>query len=139
MRVARFWCPKQGESISLLPSFLAARVSGTLDELEAVLVAVEEAPTFAAAVDAVLPGDVEDAVELPSAERWVRRRTRWGTALLRVVMTLMPADFVGVRPTLCAVREHLGTTRALVALRELVSRHLHAVAAPLGFAHRARR
>jgi len=139
MRVPRFWCPKQGKSISLLPGFLAAQVTGTLDELEAVIVAVEEAPTFAAAVEEVRPGDVEDAVDLPGAQRWVRRRVRWVTAFLRVVITLVPTRLAGVPPTLSAVRNHLGTTRALVALRELVSRHLHAVAAPLGFAHRARR
>ena len=128
MHVPRFWCPKEGRSISLLPSFLAARVTGTLDELEAVIVAVEEAPTFAAAVEATRPADVEDAVDLPSAQRWVRRRSKWVTAFLRVVMTLVPGHLAGVTPTLSAVRKHLGTTRALVALRERVSRHLHAVA-----------
>lgn len=139
VRVARFWCPKQGESISLLPSFLAAHVTGTLDELERAVVTVEEAASFAAAVEATRPGDVEGAVALPSAQRWLRRRVGWVAALLRVVLTLVPEHFVGVVPTLGAVRTHLGTARALVALREMVSRHLHAVAAPLGFAHRARR
>ncbi len=35
MRVARWWCPVARKAISLLPSFLAARRSGTLDEVEA--------------------------------------------------------------------------------------------------------
>ena len=38
-RVPRWWCPKAGVSISLLPSFLSARLSGTLAEVEAFVAA----------------------------------------------------------------------------------------------------
>ena len=31
VRVARFWCPREKASISLLPSFVAARFGGTLE------------------------------------------------------------------------------------------------------------
>jgi len=55
VRIARWWCPKRRASISLLPAFLAARLSGTLDAVEDVVAAVEQAGSVAAAVDAVHP------------------------------------------------------------------------------------
>jgi hypothetical protein len=38
-RVPRWWCPKKGASISLLPSFLAARLRGSLASIEDVVAA----------------------------------------------------------------------------------------------------
>ena len=71
MRVARFWCSLARRSISLLPLFLAARLPSTLDEIEAVLDAVEAAPSIAAAADVVRPAESENAVTSISAARWV--------------------------------------------------------------------
>ena len=52
IRVARFWCPKAGVTISLLPDFLASRLSGTLAELEAVVEVAEGARSEEAAAEA---------------------------------------------------------------------------------------
>jgi hypothetical protein len=137
-RVARFYCPEAGATISLLPSFLAARFSGTLDELEGVVDAVESAPSMAAAAEELRPADARRAVTSISALRWVRRRVKAiGRALLALV-TLLP-DELGCVPTLGAIRTHLGVVRVLVALRQVGAAHLHALLPPLGLSPRGRR
>ena len=57
VRIPRWWCPKQRASVSLLPSFLAARLSGTLAAVQDIVAAVERAGSIAAAVDVVHPPD----------------------------------------------------------------------------------
>ena len=132
-RVPRWWCPAAGVSISLLPSFLAARFSGTLAEVEDVVTAVEDAGGVSGAVDVVHPPDAEDAITLPSALRSIRRRVATVRAALLAIVTLMPERFSGVAPTLRAMRAALGRDRVLVVLREICERHLRALTAPLGF------
>lgn len=137
VRVPRWWCPRQRASISLLPSFLAARFSGTLARVEDAVAAVEQAGSIAAAVDVVRPPDVEDAVGLVAAQRWLRRRVAAVRAALLAIATLMPERFAGVAPTLAGFREALGASRVLVALRAIAARHLHALPVPLGLRARA--
>ena len=139
VRVPRWWCPKQRASISLLPSFLAARLSGTLASVEQVVNAVEAAGGISAAVDTVHPPDVEEAVGLVCALRSIRRRVRAVRAALLAIATLMPERFTGVGPTLSAFREALGSSDVLVTLRALAERHLGALPVPLGFRARASR
>lgn len=137
-RIARFYCPEAGATISLLPTFLAARFSGTLDELEDVVEAVESAPSMAAAAEVLRPADAPRAVTSISALRWVRRRVRAiGRALLALVTLL--ADELGCAPTLQAMRAHLGVERVLVTLRSVGVAHLHALSPPLGLSPRGRR
>jgi hypothetical protein len=137
-RVARWWCPVARKSISLLPEFLAARLSGTLDEVEAVVAAVEQAGGVTAALEAVHPADAEDAVGLQGALRSMRRRVGAVHAVLLAIITLLPEHFAGVMPTITGLRAALSTRRVLVALRELAAQHLHALPTPLGFAARVR-
>jgi hypothetical protein len=134
VRVPRWWCPVQRESISLLPSFLAARLSGTLAAVEQVVAAVEVAGSVEAAVEAVNPLQVEAPVGHVCAVRWIRRRVRAVRAALVAVATLLPAWFAGVPPTLAGFRVVLARDRdVLVALREIAERHLGALPVPLGF------
>lgn len=133
VRVPRWWCPRQRESVSRLPSFLAARMSGTLAEVEDAVAKVEAAGSVAAAVDVVRPPDVDDAVGLVGALRWLRRRVRRVRAALVSIVTLMPERFAGVRPTLAAFQEVLAAERVLVTLRGLAERYLGELPAPLGF------
>jgi hypothetical protein len=135
-RVARWWCPVARRSISLLPSFLAARLSGTLDEVEAVVAAVEQAGGVSAALEAVHPADADDAIGLPGALRSMRRRVRAVYAALLAVITLMPDLFIGTPPTIAGMRAVLSTSRALVTLRELAAQRLSSLPTPLGFATR---
>jgi len=113
-------------------------MSGTLDEVEAVVAAVEQAGSVTAAVDVVHPAETEYAVGLQGALRSLRRRVRAVYATLLAIITLMPERFVGTRPTIEGMREVLSTDRVLVALRELAARHLPALPTPLGFAARVR-
>ena len=132
-RVPRWWCPKAGASISLLPSFLAARLSGTLSAVEDVVAEVESAGSVAGAVDAVHPPEAEDAIGLAGALRSIRRRVSAVRAALLAIATLMADRFVGVQPTLASFRAALGCERVLVRVREIGERHLGALPVPLGF------
>jgi hypothetical protein len=137
-RVARWWCPIARKSISLLPEFLAARLSGTLDEVESVVAAVEQAGGVARALETVHPAEAEDPIEPQGALRSMRRRVRAVYAALLAIITLMPERFAGVTPTLAGLRRALSTERALVSLREVAARHLPALPTPLGLSARAR-
>ncbi len=134
-RVARFWCSLAGESISLLPSFLAARLPSTLDEIESVIGAVESTASVASAADALRPADAADAVTSISAARWVRRRVRPIRAALLALVTLTP-ELAGCAPSIAAIRAHLGVTRVLIALREIARSHLGSLSPPLGLCAR---
>ena len=68
-QVARWHCPADQRTFSLLPDCLAARLSGTLAEVEAVVRAVERAAGPKAA-----RGELRLDIELPAVLRWVRRR-----------------------------------------------------------------
>jgi hypothetical protein len=142
VRIPRWWCPKRGASISLLPSFLAARLPGTLAAVEDVVAAVEEAGSVAAAVDAVHPPQADDAIGLVGALRSMHRRVRAVRAALLAIATLMPERFAGVAPTLSAFREALAHEafaggRVLAVLRQIAERHLAALPVPLGFRARS--
>ncbi len=128
-KVPRWYCPESHTTISLLADCLAARLPGTLDDLEAVVVAAEEARSVEAAADALRT----DAVELPGAVRWVRRRVRLVHDVLARIIGLIPDRLAGCAATMVAVRARLGSDRALMALRGLVARQLSALPAPLGF------
>jgi hypothetical protein len=136
-RIARWWCPRQGASISLLPSFLAARLTGTLDAIEAVVAKVEAAGSVAAAVDAVHPPDASDPIGLVCALRSIRRRLSAVRAALLAIVTLMPERFEGVHPTLSSFRQRLGVPHVLVVVREVAERYLGALPVPIGFHARA--
>lgn len=135
-RVPRWWCPKERASISLLPTFLAARFSGTLVAIEAVVATVESAGGVAAAVDRLRPPDAPDAVGLSCALRWIRRRVAAVRAALLAIVTLLPERFEGTEPTIRAVGAALGSDRVLETLRETLGRRLAALPAPLGFGAR---
>jgi hypothetical protein len=127
MRVARWYCPDAHETFSLLPDCLAARLQGSLDEVEQVVIEVEGAASVEAAASALRPDLV-----LPGAVRWVRRRLMGVRAALLALVTLMPAR-LGSRAELSAVRAELATERALVELREIGAAHLPQLVRPLGF------
>lgn len=139
VRVARFLCVVAGRTISLLPSFLASGMPGTLEEIERVIDIAEGTPSLAAASEVARPDDEDDAVTSISAMRWVRRRVRPIRAALLALITLLPDVLGECTPTLRAIRAHLGVERVLVALRMIAADHLRALAPPLGFSTRERR
>jgi len=132
IRVARYYCPRARTTISLLPDFLAARLSGDLDEVERVVCGVEKARSVEAAANELRTDDVG----LPGAVRWVRRRLGPVRAALLILVNVMP-DRLGRDPRLNSLRQRLGTEHALVQLRELSQECLAQTPAPIGFAPRS--
>lgn len=132
-RVARWYCPEGHCTFSLLPDCLAARLSGTLSEVEALVRAAEQAPSLEA-----LCGTERLDVELPGALRWVRRRVSGVHDLLTTLKGLLGEPFVAVAPTLTAFSAHLGVAEVLVALRGIAALWLGQLPAPLGFLPRHR-
>jgi hypothetical protein len=69
--VARWYCPTERRSFSLLSDCLAAKLTGTLAEVEAVLRVAAQAPSLEAAC-----GTWRSDIELPGALGWMRRRVQ---------------------------------------------------------------
>lgn len=111
-------------------------MTGTLDAVEAVVLAVEQAGSLAGAVEVLCPADAVRAVGTVSATRSIRRRLRAVRAALLAIVTLLPEHFRGVACNIAALREALGTERVLVTMRSLAERHLETLPAPLGFRNR---
>ena len=132
-KIARWYCRESHTTISLLPDCLAARLPGTLDALEAVVVAAEEAGSQEEAANEVRCPSDDDAIELPGALRWLRRRVDLVYDALARVIGLIPDKLAGCAATMSAVRERLKSDSALMTLRGLVAGQLRTLPAPLGF------
>ena len=129
--IARWYCPEGHRTFSLLPDCLAARLSGTLAELEAVVRAAEQAASLEAAC-----GELRPDIELPGVLRWISRRIHAVHASLNVLRGLLPELSATCIPTLTAFSERLGVAEVLFALRQIAAVFLHRLPAPLGFTPR---
>ncbi|MEA3273955.1 MAG: hypothetical protein U9Q81_01365 [Pseudomonadota bacterium] len=129
--IARWYCPEGHRTFSLLPDCLAARLSGTLAEVEAVVRNVEQA----ASLEASCQGLRLD-IELPGALRWVSRRIHAVHASLNLLKGLLPKVLATCTPTLTAFSERLGVAEVLLELRQIAAVFLHRLPAPLGFVPR---
>ena len=127
-RIARWYCREGHCTFSLLPDCFAARLSGTLEEVEAVVTVAERAASREAAADGLRPD-----IELPGALRWLRRRLQAVYAALHLLKGLMPEHFASSWPTLEGFRSCLGVAVVLLALREVAAAHLPNLPPPLGF------
>ncbi len=132
--IARWYCPQGHRTFSLLPDCLAARLPGTLAEVEAVVAAVEQAKSLEAAC-----ANLRLAIGLPGVLRWVRRRVQAIHALLNTLKGLMPERFAGCEPRLDAFAERLGVDGVLPALRQIAAPYLAVLPPPLGFGPRRAR
>ena len=131
-RVSRWYCALAHTTFSLLPDCLAAKLPGSLHEVEQVLAAVEQAPSLEAAADKLRPD-----ILLPGALRWVRRRLALVKAALATLISLCPALVGGCEPTLSSMRAHLHSEPLLPVLRWLGEAYLPTLPPPLGFGPRA--
>ena len=127
--IARWYCPESHTTFSLLPDCLAARLPGTLAELEDAVATAERAPSVAAAATVLRAGRSEPA----GAMRWLRRRIRLVSRALTIARGLLPERLAGCSPTVLVVRARFGTDAALAWLREMASPWLPALPAPLGY------
>lgn len=126
MRVARWYCPDAHLSFSALPDCMAARLTGSLDQVEEAVVAAESLGVEASAQE------LRPEVELPGVMRWLRRRRTRVRAALLALITAMPGQ-LGTLPEVRALRAVLGTERALVRVRAIAADHLAKLPSPLGF------
>jgi len=117
--------------VSLLPDCLAAKLPGSLAEVEQVLAAVESASTVESAAD-----DLRPDVELPARLRWVGRRRTLVYAGLVTLRTLMPDELIDCSPTIGSFRDVLDEVPVLPLLRAVGAEHLHVLPPPLGFGPR---
>ena len=133
-RIARLLCVSARRTISLLPVWMAARVSGTLQSIEAAADAVEQrTDSLETLAGQMRPmGADPDKDRVGGMVKWLRCRSRWVTAALLAAQALMPEKLAGCEPTLVAFRATLGTEHVLVALREGLAARLFDVPAPLG-------
>jgi hypothetical protein len=127
--IARWYCPRARRTVSALPDCLASHYSGTLTDLEAMVLAVEQAPSRAAAA-----GQWRTEIELPGAFRYLDRLCRAIHGTLAALRGLEPKRFGAVAPTLQAFARALGTDAVLLSLRGLFARYLPQLPAPFGFA-----
>lgn len=132
-RIARWYCRQGHCTFSLLPDHLAARLPGTLAEIEQAAFAAESAPSLQACADALRP----EPIGLPGALRWLRRRIDYVRAVLPTAVALLPQHLLGCAPTIAGMRRHLGVDQVLQQLRSLLAAHLGALATPLGLRPRA--
>ncbi len=133
-RIPRWYCPESHCTFSLLPDCFAARLSGTLIEVEAVVRVAEQALSQEAAAD-----ELRLDIELPGALRWIRRRLQAVYLSLHLLRGLMPELFASTWPTLLGFRPCLGVEAVLLTLREVADAHLQVLPPPLGFHPPSRR
>ena len=101
------------------PIALPRGSTGTLLEVETVVLAAEQAPSREAAAD-----ELRLDIELPGALRWMRRRLQAVYLALQLLRGLMPELFTTAWPTLRGFRACLGVEVALLALRKVAAAHL---------------
>jgi hypothetical protein len=129
--ITRYYCPEGHRTFSLLPDCYAARLSGQLSEVEALVRAVEQAPSQAAAC-----AQLRLEIELPGVQRFVTRRVQAVQAALVVIKGLLPERFGACAATLLAFALMLGVSEVLVALRGIAEPWLQELPRPLGFCPR---
>ena len=127
-RIARWYCPTAQRTVSALPDCLASHRSGTLDELEATVRAVEQAPSLAAAVNTL-----RTDIELPGALRYLSRLCAAIHESLKIIRGLEPLIFCPVEPTLTDFAAALKIDAVLPGLRARCEDHLALLPTPLGF------
>ena len=127
----RWYCPDGHKTFSLLADCLAAKLPGSLAEVEQAVDSVEQEPHLEAAADRIRPD-----ILLPGGLRWIRRRKQLVVAAIAELVTLLPELFAGCELTLSAVRKRLDTDSVLPALRALGEAHLSTLSPPIGFGPR---
>lgn len=132
MQVARYYCRDAGRTYSLLPDCVAARLGGSLDEIEQVVAAVEGGVGFEKTATGLRP-----AIEVAGAVRWTRGRVRRVWAALMVVVTATPA-WAGIPPRVLALRAAWSADRVLTRVRQGHAELLSSLPYPVGFGPHAR-
>lgn len=133
-RIPRWYCPEGQCTFSLLADCFAARLGGSLSEVEQAVATVEQARSVESAADE-LRGD---NIGLPGVIRWTRRRVLPIHTGLEMLLNLIPVLLWGCTPTITGFRRWLDVEWVLPTLREVAAEHLSELPPPLGFAARTR-
>lgn len=128
--VTRYRCVESRTTFSLLPDCLAAGLSGSLDECERVVAAIEDGATLQAAAAAVRGAH---AVESAGMRRWARRRLDRVLVCLTTLIPMYPDLLGGCAVRVADVRLRLGTDHALTGLRGRCEGYLPRLPSPVGF------
>ncbi len=131
-KIARWYCREGRTTFGLLPDCLAARLPGTLLEIEVVLNTVRDSTSQEKAAD-----KLREDIELIGALRWIRHRIFLVRAALAILIERLPA-FQKCTPTVSCFQEILGLQFVLPVLRGYAHEHLQMLPAPLGFCPKKR-
>jgi hypothetical protein len=126
--IARWYCPLERRTVSALPDCLASHYSGTLADLEAMVLAVERSPSRAVAAERL-----RTEIELPGALRYLDRLCRAIHGALTTVRGLAPERFAAAAPTLMGFAAILPGESVLTPLRAPLARYLPHLPSPFGF------
>jgi len=130
LRIARWYCPEGHRTFSLLPDFLSCRLPGLLVSIETAVITARIAKNLEQAADALRGFDVS----LPSALRWLRRRTWAVQRALDAVFQLTARVHATFFDNGLSLSDEPGQAHLLLELRRsLPPELLHQVPAPLGF------
>ncbi|MBW1854821.1 MAG: hypothetical protein JRJ00_09120 [Deltaproteobacteria bacterium] len=133
-KVARWYCALGHTTFGLLPDCLSSRLSGSLNEVESVVVQVEQSPSQEEAAK-----NIRMNIDLPSVLRWIRRRVKPVQNSLAMLIEIAPFLFSDCNPTISSFRCLLCVEPVLVDLRSRASPYLHLLPPPLGFGPRIQR
>lgn len=140
--VARYYCRRGGVTFSLVPDCLAARMPGTLEQVEQAAAGVQRARQQGGSLEQQAealrpPSESPDAVEPRSAVAWMKRRHRAVVAGLVALIAVMPEVFGGCDATLEAVGERVDDSNGvLLALRRAAGENVGEIPGPIGFLSR---
>jgi len=115
-------------TFSLLPDCLAARLPGTLLEVEVVLNKVQDSPSQEAAAE-----EIRDDIELIGALRWVRHRIFLIQVTLNMLIEIVSDLPKNCTPNISCFQEFFDVQFVLPVLRGYVSSHLQILPPPIGF------
>jgi len=123
-KVPRWYCRAAHTVISLLPDFLPSRLSGTLKDVEEIVLEAKKHPTLVSAAETIRPD-----IGLQGALRWLCRRLDYVDNILNVVAGIMsPFGF----KDLLQLQELFNVKFILPHLREKLNNHLYKMTHILG-------
>jgi len=117
LKIPCWYCRKAHTLISLLPDFLPSRLSGTMKDVEEVVLEAQKYPSLESAAENIRPD-----IELPGAVRWLRRRIQYvAQILIRGAGILPQFGFKNLKQ----LQNIFKIDFVLPYLRKILETHLH--------------
>lgn len=125
LKIPRWYCRMARKTISKLPDFLACRLSGTLQDVEEVVIKAQTYPSQEQAAAEIRPD-----IQLPGALRWLRRRFFYVQTILTIAAGILSPN--GFRD-LTQLKEFFSVDFVLPHLRAPLEPHLQTLTQIIGF------